>query len=141
MYWCTTMFFPVCRTLHVPLLNFIKSLSAHLSSLLKTLRIAAQPSGVSTTPPSFVAPANLLRVHSASSERSDQKDRTHHSLLGYTAIYWPPTRLCAMDHHPLGPAVQPLFNPPHHLLNQPIYQQLVYEGGVQSTDQFGFSAT
>jgi len=32
--------------------------------------MAAQPAGVSTTPPSFVSSANLLRVHSNSSSRS-----------------------------------------------------------------------
>ena len=32
--------------------------------------MAAQPSGVSTTPPSLVSSANLLRVHSNSSSRS-----------------------------------------------------------------------
>jgi len=31
--------------------------------------MAAQPAGVSTTPPSSVSPANLLRVHSNSSSR------------------------------------------------------------------------
>jgi len=35
--------------------------------------MAAQPSGVSTTPPSLVSPADLLRVHSNSSSRSLMK--------------------------------------------------------------------
>jgi len=35
--------------------------------------MAAQPAGVSTTPPSLVSPANLLRVHSNSSSRSLMK--------------------------------------------------------------------
>jgi len=35
--------------------------------------MAAQPSGVSTTPPSLVSSANLLRVHSNSSSRSLMK--------------------------------------------------------------------
>jgi len=35
--------------------------------------MAAQPSGASTTPPSFVLLANLLRVHSNSSSRSLMK--------------------------------------------------------------------
>ncbi|KAK4806786.1 hypothetical protein QYF61_005582 [Mycteria americana] len=40
--------------------------------------------------------------------------------LGYTSSDLPPTALCATDHHPLGPAIQPIFNPPHCLLIQPI---------------------
>ena len=35
--------------------------------------MAAQPAGVSTTPPSFVSSANVLRVHSNSSSRSLMK--------------------------------------------------------------------
>ena len=35
--------------------------------------MAAQPSGVSTSPPGFVSSANLLRVHSNSSSRSSMK--------------------------------------------------------------------
>ena len=37
------------------------------------------------------------------------------------------TRLPAIDHHPLGLAVEPVFNPPHCLLIQPILHQLLYE--------------
>lgn len=39
-----------CRTLH--LLSFIRFLSAHLSTMSRSLWVAAQPSGVSTAPPS-----------------------------------------------------------------------------------------
>lgn len=46
----------------------------------------------------------------------------------YTAGYWPPTRLCAADNHPLGLTIQTVFNPPHHLFIQPTHQQLVYKG-------------
>ncbi|KAK4829074.1 hypothetical protein QYF61_002018 [Mycteria americana] len=37
------------------------------------------------------------------------------------------TRLYMTDHHPLGLAIQPVFNPPHCLLIQPILHQLLYE--------------
>lgn len=53
---------------------------------------------------SFVSPANLLSIHSA-----------HHSNC-----CWPPTRVCAPDHHPLGLAVRQHFNPSCCLPNQPI---------------------
>ncbi|KAK4825450.1 hypothetical protein QYF61_027605 [Mycteria americana] len=46
--------------LHFPLLNFMRFLSAHFSSLSRSLWMAVRPSGVSDTPPSFVSSANLL---------------------------------------------------------------------------------
>ena len=64
------LFLPMCRTLHLPLLNLIRFLSAQLSSLSRSRWMAAQPSGVSTTPPSLVSSANLLMVHFNSSSRS-----------------------------------------------------------------------
>ena len=69
LYWCMELFLPRYSTLHLFLLNFVRFLSAQLSSLSRSRGMAAQPSGVSTTPPSFVSPANLLRVHSVLSFR------------------------------------------------------------------------
>lgn len=40
----------------------------------------------------------------------------------YIAIYWPPTRLHATDHRPLGLVIEPVFHPPHHVLIWPIHQ-------------------
>ena len=70
LYWCMGLFLPRCRTLPLPWLNLIRFLSAQLSSLSRSVWMAAQPAGVSTTPPSFVSSANLLRVHSNSSSKS-----------------------------------------------------------------------
>ena len=64
LYWCLGLFLPRGRTLHLPLLNLIRFLSAHLSSLSRSRWMAAQPASVSTTPPSLVSSANWLRVHS-----------------------------------------------------------------------------
>jgi len=61
---------PRCRTLHLPLLNFIRLFSTHLSSLSRSCWMAAQPSGVSATHPTFVSSANLLRVRFILSSRS-----------------------------------------------------------------------
>ena len=73
LYWFMGLFLPRCRNLHLPLLNFIRFLSAQLSSLSRSCWMAAQPSGVSSTLPSLVSSANLLRVHSNSSARSLMK--------------------------------------------------------------------
>ncbi|KAK4806792.1 hypothetical protein QYF61_005588 [Mycteria americana] len=73
MYWCLGLFLPRGRTLPFPLLNFMRFLSAHFSSLFRSLWMAARSSAISATPPTFVSPANLLRVHSAPSSRSLMK--------------------------------------------------------------------
>ena len=73
MYWCMDLFLPRCRTLHFPSLNFMRFLSAHSSSLLRSLGMAAQPSGVSATPRSLVSSAYFLRVHSVTTSRSVMK--------------------------------------------------------------------
>jgi len=45
-----------------------------------------------------------------------EKDWTQYWPPVYTASYWPPARLRAADHHPLGMAIHPVFNAPHCLL-------------------------
>lgn len=63
------LFFPGCTTSHFSLLNFMRFLSDDLCSLLRSIWMPVQISDLSPTPPSFVASANLLRVHSAQSPR------------------------------------------------------------------------
>ena len=79
--------------------------------------MAAQPSGVSATPPSFVSQANLVRVHSIPSSRSLMKmlKKTGHGTepLGNTDSYRPPTRLCATDNNLLSSARQPVLRQLH----------------------------
>lgn len=108
------LFFARCRISNF-WLNFMWFLASHFSRLLWSLWMAAWPADKSATPPSFVS-TNLLRVEFASSPRSlmTMLNRTgpQHCPLVYTANYWPPTRLYAPDHHPLGPTVQPVFSPP-----------------------------
>ncbi|KAK4810782.1 hypothetical protein QYF61_008754, partial [Mycteria americana] len=53
IYWCLGLFLPKCRTWHFPWLNCMRFLSAHFSSLLRSLWVAARPSGISASPPSF----------------------------------------------------------------------------------------
>ena len=54
VYWYAGLFFLRCRSSHFPLLNFMRFLPAHFSSLPRSLWMAAQPSGVSATPSSFL---------------------------------------------------------------------------------------
>ena len=61
-----------CKTLHFPLLNFMRFQSAQFSSLLRSLWMAVQPSCVSPTA-SFVPSTDLLRVSSVLSSRSLMK--------------------------------------------------------------------
>ena len=46
-----------------------------------------------------------------------------------------PTRHCATDHQALGPAIQPVFSPPHCLLIQPISHQLLYKKFTGDSDE------
>lgn len=69
MYWFLGLFHPRCRTLHMSLLNFTRSLPVHVSSLTRSLWLATWPSGESATPSSFVSSRNLLRVRSTPRSR------------------------------------------------------------------------
>jgi len=66
------VFFYICRILHFPLLN-MRFQSAHVYSLSRCLWMAAQPSGISATPPCCVSSANFLWIHSDPSSRSLMK--------------------------------------------------------------------
>lgn len=63
LYWCLGWFFLRGRTLHFPLMNFMRFLSLYFSSLPKLLWMAALPPSISITPPSLVSSMNLSRVH------------------------------------------------------------------------------
>ena len=62
---CLGLSLPRSRTLNFPLLNFTRFLSAHFSSMPRSLWMAEYTSAVSDTPPGFVLSANLLSVHYA----------------------------------------------------------------------------
>lgn len=66
--FCGAWGYPSPVTFHLPLLNLI-ILSTQLSSLSRSGEMAAQPSGVSVTHPSFISPTKFLRVHSIHSSR------------------------------------------------------------------------
>lgn len=60
MSWCMGLFLPRdSKTLHFPLLNFIKFLSSHFSSLVRSLWMTADSSVLSSTPPSLVPSAEF----------------------------------------------------------------------------------
>ena len=117
LYWCLVLFLYRCRTLHFPLLNFMRFPSVHLSSLSRFLRMAAWPSGISGTPHSFVSSADLLKVHSVPSSRSSMKmlNGTGPSInpWGNTTSDWCPAGLCSVEKNLLSAAVQLLVSPTH----------------------------
>lgn len=86
-YLCLGLFLLRCSTLHFCLLKLTRFLSAHFSSLTRTLWVAAWSSDVAATSPSFVSSANSLRVHSAQLYKS--LIEMLNSTLGYSAPYWP----------------------------------------------------
>lgn len=97
---------------HFPLLNLIKFPISYFSrKLLRSSWMAAQPSGLSITPPNFISSVNLLEVHSVPSFRSLRKRlnsicskinpwSTHHTSA------WPLTGSQAADHNSLSLSVQ-----------------------------------
>lgn len=62
LYCSMGLFFPRCRSLHLPLFNFRLLFSVHLSSLSRSFW-RSQGIQVLATAPSFVSSANLLRRH------------------------------------------------------------------------------
>ena len=50
LYWCMGLLLPRCRTLHLPLLNFIRFLCAQLSSLSRSRWMTAQPETFQSLP-------------------------------------------------------------------------------------------
>jgi len=58
MYWFMELFLTKCRTSHFRLFNFVRVLSAHFSSLSRTLWMASQPDPV--VQPLFSALHSLL---------------------------------------------------------------------------------
>ena len=120
LYWCIWWILPRCRTLHMPLLNFMNFLSTQLCSPSRSYWMTAQLSGVPS--------ANLLRVHSVSSSRllMSMLNMTSPNIksLGNSTGYRPPIRLRATDQNPLSSPVQSVLSPPHCLLIYPTLPKL-----------------
>lgn len=72
--WCPScpvkLFHTWRRTLHLPLLNFLRFPSAHLSRMQRSFQIAALLSSVTVVPPSLVSLTNLMCRQSIPSSRS-----------------------------------------------------------------------
>lgn len=73
LFLCLRLFLSRNRTLHFPLLNSMRCLLVHFSSLSRSFCMATQPPSLSNTPPSFVSSANLWKVHDVPAPRSLMK--------------------------------------------------------------------
>ena len=93
--------------------------------------MAAQPSGVSATPPSFVSSANLLQVHSIPSSLSlmSKLNKTGPSTDPWGTPLVTSLQLdsAPLMTTPLSSALQPVLKPPHWPLIQPTFPELPYE--------------
>lgn len=107
----------------------MRFLSAYFSSLAMSLWMAAQPSSVSVSPPSDISKLSEATLCPFIQTINEVVKQQWHKYwpLGYITSYWPTTRLHSTDHHPLGLAIEPVFNPPRCLLIQTITDQLLYE--------------
>lgn len=66
LYWCLRLLLLTCgEDFSFSSVELHEFLPAHFSSLLRSPWTAAQPSGISATPPWSVSSANFLKVHSA----------------------------------------------------------------------------
>lgn len=108
------------------LVSFKRFLSTHLSSLFRSLWIAAHSSDESARHPSLViykfTEGIFYPIIQIVNEDVKQGWNQYWSL-GYSAHYWTPSRLCSTDCYLLGQTVQPFFCLPHCLLIQLLLQQ------------------
>lgn len=88
LFWCmgvSFLFLPLCRTRHLPMLIFMKFLSAHLSELARPLRVATLYSTTSTTPQGLLVSKNLLKICFEMPENNYRRNhlqrRVRHSIL------------------------------------------------------------
>lgn len=136
IHWYMELFLPRCRIWHFSLMNFMRLMSAHFSSLSWSLWVAAQSCGVSATPPIVVSSANFQRVHFAPSVRSLMKKlkRTGSTIDSVSGVHpgsWWKGWLHDTHHLPLGLATHPIFSSPHCLLIQPMLHLLFHEDLVE----------
>lgn len=119
--WCCYMwlFLPRCRTLHLPLLNFMRLLLAYFSGLYNSL-LAYQPILQALCP--LQTCCKLCPVGKVLNR------------IGQSINPWSTPLITGLqlDFDPLtttlwGPVIQPDFNPPPCLLIQPILLQLLYD--------------
>lgn len=93
LYHSQGLFLPRGRTWHLCLLNFMRFLSAHSSSLSRSLWMAALPASVSTAP-SLGSSADFLRVYAVFSSISliDKLNKTSakNEALSYSTRYFLP---------------------------------------------------
>ena len=106
---------PMCWTLHLALLNFMRFTQAHLSSLSRSLWVASLPSSVSTASHSLVSLANLLRVHSIPLSMSPTK------MLNSTSPNtnpWGMALITGIPRYTKGSQMSTERKPEHHRLLQ-----------------------
>lgn len=127
---------PTCRVLYLPLLNFMRSLSDHFSSLLKSSWMAAWSSDVSAISYSFVSWGNLLRICSGPLSRWLMKMLNR---IRPSTDHWstPPVTghqldvFCVGDHHHLSLLIQIVFS----LIIQPAHRHLLSEDLMEAVSK------
>ena len=129
MYWWMGLFLPRYRT-HNFLLNLMKFLSAHFSSLLRSLWMTSWCSDMSPHVKSheFCVICRLSEDILCPIIQMMMWNRTGPGIDSWSIPLVSSLQLdCATDQPSLDPTIQTVFSPPHCLLILPIYQQLVYK--------------
>lgn len=105
---------PRCRTLHLPSLNFMKSLSSCSSSLSRSFWLAMHPFRLAVTLPNFIIYIYLLKAHTLTG--AINKDVKYYWPQCLCQGYSAPSRLFDTGHHTLNPVILSVFSPPCCLL-------------------------
>lgn len=115
------------------LLHVIRFLSAHLSSQSRFLWTMAFWWIGHSPQFSIICESSEGVLHPIIQVFNDEvkKDWTSYRALEYSGLYWLSLRLGTTDHCPLGPAVQPIFDPLCCVVIQPILQQLIFVNSIE----------
>lgn len=131
-----------CQSVHF--LNFMRLLSAHFSDLLRSLQMAAQHNGVPATAPTFVSPANLLRLQSVPCLRSVMAILNRIRLSIFPWCTSPVTRLQAgfVPHTtPIWAYLLSQFSIHLTVRLQSTYQQFLYRDVMRGHDRYSLLLT
>lgn len=128
LYCCQGLFLPRGRTGHLSLLNFMRFLLAHSSSLPGSLWMAALPASMSSTPLSLGLSVDFVRVCSVFSSilLTETLNKTRWSPEVFYSLL-PSRWSTTMSRYPLSSTVQSVFHPASSPSTQTITSQLGYK--------------
>lgn len=120
LYWCMGLFLLKCRTLHLPLLTWMRFMFIYFPGLFRSF----EWKNMVYQPFLTLLFTNLMKVHLVPSSRSLVKK----FILVVTGHH-------AADHRPLRPAIYLVFCLPHHLLFSSVFYMFVTKDVMVDSDK------